>query len=492
MLGRIESVRAVSAVDQKTGAVTTEYVVTGEDWGGILNTNLYVDPLIRGQADEKDPIGAASRIIYNNKLIGYGAKGTILPTSSENIQALLTFWGRTTELRATFKKSLFLSNGRLGESSHQFRIPDEVFEYFDFSNKELANILEIVNGRLNKYDNGSKFTDIYKPVNDGAGVIWLDTILGSNSFWQLIMQNSNHWINDTFPEMRWESNGKAKLCIYNRVKPFALNNPQDIIKTTLDQKKQNKANEGHIRDLTSAFKNVRRHNIDASDLILVNVGTNWRDRYNFVEINVKTNLSPGEKENQNYSAETKLNNQSFDDVAIGRDGFKPMFVSARYIPQNEKGELDPFNILAYKALSREWFFNTHRMMNGSLTLVGQSEYIAVGDNIMIDAQAIFPGANANEDNINNRRTAKFLAHVESISHTCTVSETGARKFVTEIKFVRGIITDSRGNEINKDVILDEKTYKITPEQELNSNRVFGTSSGKDGKSDPDTQKLKGK
>jgi len=225
--------------------------------------------------------------------------------------------------------------------------------------------------------------------------------------------------------------------------------------------------------------------------MLVNVGTNWRDRYNFVEINIKTNLSPGEKENQNYSASTKLNNQSFDDVAIGRDGFKPLFVNARYIPQNDSGDLDPFNILAYKALSREWFFNTHRMLNGSITLVGQSEYIAVGDNIMLDADAIFSGANTNEDHLNNRGSAKFLAHVEAVSHTCTVSGNGARSFITEIQFVRGIITDAKGDEINKGVLLDENTNIMTPQQELNSNRTFGTSSGSDGASDPDDQKLKG-
>lgn len=493
MLGRIEDVRAVTAVDQATGAITSEYVATGEDWSGILTTHLYVDPLIRGLADEKDPISAAERIIYNERLVGYGAKGTVLPTSSANIQELMRFWGKTTKARTNFKKELFHSTGRLGETAHQFRMPDELLEYFNFQSVKFADLIEIVNGRLTKPDLGTVWVDSYTPVNDGAGIIWLDTLLGSNSFWQLIMNNSNHWINDTYPEMRWDSDtGLVTLAIYNRVKPFALNSSETIAKNALNRKKQPIATTNHIKDLTSRFKHIYKHDIDRADIILVNVGTNWRDRYNFVEVNIKTNLSPGEKENKNYSASTKLKNQTFDDTAIGRDGFKPMFVDARYIPQLQNGELDPFNILAYKALNREWFFNIHRLFNGSMTLVGQSEYIAVGDNIMVDADAIFPGSNANLDHVNFRGQAKFLAHVEAISHTCTVSDTGARSFVTEIQFVRGIITDENGDELENDSMIDENAATIGPSQELNSNRVFGTSSGKGGDADPDIQKLKGK
>ena len=143
-------------------------------------------------------------------------------------------------------------------------------------------------------------------------------------------------------------------------------------------------------------------------------------------------------------------------------------------------------------MNREWFFNTHRMLNGSMSLIGQSEYMAVGDNIMIDADAIFAGKNANLDHITNRDRAYMLAHIESVSHTATVNDNGARSFMTEVQFVRGIIVDKNGNELATDVLIDQDTSKVTPAMELNSNRVFGTSSGKDGGADPDTQKLKGK
>ena len=150
-----------------------------------------------------------------------------------------------------------------------------------------------------------------------------------------------------------------------------------------------------------------------------------------------------------------------------------MIINAKYIPANLKdGTLDPFRILEYKIMNREWFFNLHRTLNGSLTLIGQDDYIAVGDNLIIDADAIFPGQNTNEDHIANKGRAFFLAHIESVSHNASVNEVGARTFTTEIQFVRGVITDKNGNQIKEDVYLDENTHDVTPVQELNQNRVF--------------------
>jgi hypothetical protein len=248
-----------------------------------------------------------------------------------------------------------------------------------------------------------------------------------------------------------------------------------------------------LKDIVSPFKNVRAHEIARADVLMVNVGTNWRDRYNFIEVNVNSALMAGSSGNDTFSPEMKAKNQTYDEVAIGRDGFKPMIINAKFIPSNIKdGSLDPFRVLEYKVMNREWFFNIHRTLNGSLTLIGQDDYIAVGDNLIIDADAISPGRNTNKDHIKNRGRAYFLAHIESVAHSATVNETGARTFTTEIQFVRGIITDKSGKELDEDVYLDENTHEVTPTQELNSNRVFGTSSGKDGKMDPDVQKLRGK
>jgi len=496
MLGRIDSVRAVTAVDQATGSITTEYVVTGEDWGGVLNTVLYVDPLLRGKADEKDQIGAASRVLYNKEIIGYGSDKVPLPSSSDNINTLFGFWGKNNTTLDAQKKSLSVQ-GRIGESKNRFRLPKELYKYFNFTDGggknpsgNIADILRVVSGKLKAKDNGGEYKNSYEKVNDGASPIMFDTLLGQHSFWQLVMNNSNHWINDTYAEMRWE-NGQANLAVYNRVKPFAfkdINKLKEAAQAEVHSNSQQSVEVPGLKDIVSPFKNIRTHDIARSDVMMVNVGSNWRDRYNFIEVNVSSGMLAGAPGNETYSAETKAKNQTYDEIAIGRDGFKPMIINAKYIPTNiADGKLDPFRILEYKVMNREWFFNLHRTLNGSLTLIGQDDYIAVGDNLIIDADAIFPGQNTNEDHIKNKGRAYFLAHIESVSHNSSVNEVGARTFITEIQFVRGVITDKNGNQLDEDVYLDQDTTKVTPVQELNQNRVFGTSAPLD----PDIQKLKG-
>lgn len=494
MLGRIESVRMASTKDQSTGATMTEYIVTGTDWGDIFNNSLYVDPRIRSAADGKNPIGTAERMIYNKLRTGESGNESYLKTSTENIKTILSFWGRE-NITGTDISETYAALGKMEKTANQFKLPKEVSQYMGFSDrndnnsKAIAQLLAVIAGKLTGKDNGKK--PPYEIIDDGHSIITPDSILGTNSIWQIIMSNANVWINEVFPEVRFQ-NGIPKLSLYNRVKPFALVDNQGIQdrNSKEDVVNQTDKDDESLTDLVSQFKNIRSHNIKGEDIILVNVGTNWRDRYNFIEINISAQMSPGSKENKVMSAEMKRKNQMFDKAAIGRDGFKPLIVNAKYIPKtSDKTKLDPFRVQAWKAINKEWYFNIHRMLNGSITVSGQSNYIPVGDNIKISADVIFPGMNANEDHVNSGKgKAYFLAHIESISHSASVSASGARSFTSQIQFVRGIIVDVNGNEISQDRLVDHDTSKVTPKQEVNKH-VFGTSSGKDGGQDPDIQKL---
>src|SRR5690606_13275780 len=88
---------------------------------------------------------------------------------------------------------------------------------------------------------------------------------------------------------------------------------------------------------------------------------------------------------------------------------------------------------------------------------GLSDYIQVGDNIMMEASVL--GAPFNKAQVSGNTgggmlqattppqpTAFLLAHVEQIEHNFEIDqETGARSFITTVRFVRGIITDNNGN-----------------------------------------------
>jgi hypothetical protein len=512
MIGRIESVRVVSGVRQQDGAITTQYVVSGTDWGDLFNNNLYVDPLVRGSTNDDDPIGTAHRAIYNNALIGFKknnkGKSTALPNSTENITAILNFLGADApKARVDYgKKSEIV--GRLAESINTFKIPKELSRYLGFTDKNeedspnVADIISLITGKLEAKDRGilDESGDPgakYSEIDDGSCVIPLDSVLGTNSFWQHIVSNSNSWINEAFCELRWESEKiggvkKPFLALYNRVKPFALRDADQITKAAKDDAKPK-----DIKPFVSLFRNIRTHIINPRDLITVNAGTNWRDRYNFIEVNVAYGHLGGVPENQSWTNDLKRKNQYVDKLAMSRDGFKPLIVNTKFIPKSDQGDgkLDILRLIDYKEINKEWFFNIHRMLNGSLTLVGQSEYIPVGDNILLPANAIFRQNNANKDNLLYPKKSYFLAHVESVNHSCTVSQTGARNFVTEIQFVRGIIVDQDGKEISRSALLDNDTSSMSPAEELNSKTTFGTSSGRHSDeypADPDIQKLRGK
>jgi hypothetical protein len=127
------------------------------------------------------------------------------------------------------------------------------------------------------------------------------------------------------------------------------------------------------------------------------------------------------------------------------------------------------------------------MFNGTLNLVGQDQYIQVGDNIMVESKVLNKNWNINttlKTNTNKNKTF-MMAHVESITHQTQVDGNGSRIFTTSINFVRGIITDVEGDIIvsgNHVGALDQDTSLVTPSVERNYETISTS-----GPMDPDRQ-----
>lgn len=544
MMGRIESVRAAINTNQTTAAKETRYIVQGSDWGTIFNTQFYVDPLNR--AGNESPQSTAERFGYEEYLrnaIGYepnkigkdansippalrqnldkdqskkpfqdlfnalkvGGNSSInepspvdtgnktkdetlkLPSASDNINFLLQLWGRSDPATAATSSA----TGLLAKSKQVFTLPDKLAEYMDFKDNGgkrsavISQTLRQVAGKLTGYDK-------YSGKDSSAGFIDFNTILGNHSFWQVLNSNNNGNINEIFPEIRFQ-NGKANMTLYNRVKPFAVNGENNILR---DRKRvgdgqsaggaigQKNVGSDVAKDFISYFSNVRRKTIDLNDIISVNYGTNWRDKYNFIEVNIDRSLYQ-----ENYAKDIKEQSQFADEDAIGRDGLQPMIIQFSYVPA-KAGIQDPLSTFVYKYPMKEWYFNTHKMLNGSIQMVGQDQYIQVGDNIIFPAEGFGEAKNISAAQKASRKLSYILAHVESVNHTAQVDPNGARSFVTNITFVRGVISDVKGNIISTDGnsgAVDQDASKVTPTVEKNLG-VFGTSAA----NDPDRQKLKGK
>ena len=126
-----------------------------------------------------------------------------------------------------------------------------------------------------------------------------------------------------------------------------------------------------------------------------------------------------------------------------------------------------------------------------LNIIGQNNYIQVGDNIMFDGRAVSFSGNTNSDALKKKRqnkTVNILAHVESISHTFNVAPDGTRSFRTTISFVRGLVVNNDRKPIT-DGRIDIDATRIQPRTgEKNSDNVFASGT----ENDPDPQKLDGR
>ncbi len=550
MLGRIESVRGVSNVNQSTGARETEYIVTGSDWGVVFNSKLYIDPIDRTPGDQKQPVGMAERFGYVdylrkavglntdvilgatanpdvapgalarpqtdqtkssvNHTIGFlGSTGSTgipvspstpitasaptagqqpkdatpqLPSAKDNISFILSLWGRPDKATAAVKEE----SGIMAKSQQVFKIPDDLVKYMGFvddADKQsgaISQILTQINGKLTDKQ------DTYTNEDDSCGIVDFSTILGEHSLWQILTSNSNDLINELIAEIKF-NNGKPSLVLYNRVRPFAVNS-LDIIKRDTNAvgddgvtNGKGKTQKALVDPYISPFKYVKKRMISSNDVLMCSFGTNWRDRVNFVEVTIARTLFQ-----EAWASEIKLASQFVDEASIGRDGLLSMIASTSYIPATNKAA-NPEGVSAYKHAIKEWYFNTHKMLNGTINLIGQDQYIQVGDNIMIESKVLNKNYNLN---INQKTSPPniatyMLAHVESISHQTQVDGNGSRVFTTSINFVRGIITNVNGDMIVSGGhvgAVDQDASLVGPSVERNRETINTSSS-----TDPDRQ-----
>ena len=492
MFGRIESVRVNVNVDQATGARSTNYIVSGVDWGSIFNTTIYIDPLLKSQ--DPDSFWSTWTLLYSDLMLSIEDVDREIPlfTSDQNMDILMKVWGQDPEIVKHAEKELG-TNIKL-KAAARYVFPAPVAQFFGFPRQNVLDNITQCFGAIRrtgtKSDDGDIFYDRYLKFIDAVGLIAPDSIYGTHSIWQLLNDNCNSALNELVTDMRWDENGKAQLALYKRVRPFIFRENFDKGDPT-QINSEGKEYTARLRDeLIVKIYDVRSVRIPINDILSVNAGTNWRDKSNFVEMRNDIDLS------QMHNHAVKYDAQSYDEVAFSREGFRPLMPSTKYFELSSDNSINPIGIIPWKYLWREWHFNSHVLLNGTITFMGQNNYIQVGDNIMFEERAISASNNTNIDSLTKKRNTPYiLAHVESISHNFTVSPDGARSFVTTVSFVRGIVVDADRKPLKSNAMvsvradgrLDKKTTTIPPVRDRNTKNIFGSSSN----NDPDPDKLRG-
>lgn len=469
MIGRIETVRCETSVNDE-GARQTLYYISGVDWGYIFNSILYIDNLIASQSSPQDQRNDVALALRNAL---FGKKGS--PEKFyvyENLMSIMNVMGQNL---AGFTK-VEGEVGRLAKTIYEFEFPTGIFKYFSFVDavgkpvtaKSVNRAISLIHGSLHG-------VDMYAPANESVGFLDPFSFSGSHSLWQIMLENSNPALNEMFTDMQWSDNSALRLGLYSRIRPFSYKNfnPQAGKKGTLK----------------SYFQFVKKHEIDPVDVIAINAGTNWRDKFNFIEI------KPQFQEMAVIANWHKQKSQTFDKEAFKREGFRPLIFDTKQFPSGKdiSGGLpdnvgvDWSKLEEWALLLREWYFGTHRMLNGTITLHGTTEYIGVGNNIKFPTYLINPTPNINSESRASGQHHYILAHIESVSHSFGVSPDGARTYRTTVQFVRGIIVNEADQSVDEG-LLDQDVTRITHAGDYNDVNTFSMSDA----SDPNSKKVKGR
>ncbi|MDQ6989351.1 MAG: hypothetical protein Q9M19_05660 [Mariprofundaceae bacterium] len=487
--GRITSVRGSVHVSPD-GARQTLYVCEGEDWGSVFNSVLYVDPAARNPND--GAVGTAVAMLYSDLAKEITEGKTKIPTTTINVKALLNLWGRQSSFVAGALDAVeSIPGGGLKDlvihPNVVFKMPDEAAKFLGINPSIASHILDgggLVTGVLDSYDK-------YKETSESVGIIDPSSIFGSHPIWGVIKDNTNEIINELFCDLRWV-NGKPKLGLYKRVRPFLTRDaPVPSGSDTSSEVNFTAAlnlGASQQQSVSSKFEHVRRVEIPKDDVISFDTGTNWRDKLNFIEILPDASQFQYNGSAYNIDTAAKGLSQVHDRPAFGREGFKGASFTTRFYPVNGDGDPSFQNPQAWARVLAQWYFNSHNYLNGTIEFVGQSEFIGVGDNIMVDASIFGQKPNMNIKQLNSKNKQFFLLHVESLSHSFSVSSEGARHWTTTISYTRGVLADEKGKPTDLTAV-DLDTSKLNSSQELNDWNTVATSSGKDGEADPDKQKV---
>lgn len=405
MIGCVDSVRMSVQVEPESGSRMTVYSIIGRDWGCVFESYIYIDPT--AQSYEDSALQQALKPFWGG--LSFGELST-----TQMARNFIKAWGTTMALTIGSGTSLGkdLKLDKL-KSSAVYSIPQPLASKLNLfpASTNVSQLLKIKSGYLSDYDN-------YQDYNESYGLLNTQSLIGVSSFWQLLSEHTNLILNELIADLRWESD-KPDLTLYKRIKPFTLNNPY------LSGKNQN---------LLSYFFNVKRLDILKEDVINLNIGNNTQDIINFIEVLPDTSIHSYDSQVDASSIliDAKTRNHIINEELIARHGVKPILYTTNFYPQARAYG----SIREWLPILGHWYFDSHKMLNGVVTIIGQDGYIGVGDNISLDAKIL-------GDTSYVVNAAKLLAQVESVDHTFTFLENGSRRFITSISFTRGVMTDDK-------------------------------------------------
>lgn len=404
---KIQSPRESLHIDPDTGTKTLVHRISGFAFTEYNNT-IYFNPyLIDPNQDPKNLLLFASYLgkdwtsLVNDKGL----------TNIQNILALLiqSFIGSGVSDQGRFEK-----NGLLKSPNVHFFLPEMVGKLMDVQGAKAAKDIYVHIFGIQKYAAGEvqtlttgfncsdltqKFQRIYYTSTPCAG----DTFLKPEYWnqvkaWSILNQYTNSPLNELFTCFRVSPEGKIMPTVVFRQIPFTN---QDF----------------PFNYPVTKYLSLPRWKISPALIAEHDLGKDEAARVNFVQYFGRSTVSQAGAE---IALEIARKNFAYDIEDVQRSGLRPYIVTTQFDEPTTTNK--EYRSPQWAQILGDALIGGQLKMNGTMTVFGIVDPIAVGDNLEYNS---------------------VVYHIESISHTCSISvQDGKKMFRTQISLSSGISTSS--------------------------------------------------
>ncbi len=190
------------------------------------------------------------------------------------------------------------------------------------------------------------------------------------------------------------------------------------------------------KDKLNKYSGILNNNIGVSG-VYSGLGDKISERLDFKDS--MSSLAMGIEENPLDSIKSIINPSFEEDLKPFETQISNYVTNEITKIKNTSGDPGVVGWMSFLALWKEWFFDIHKMLNGSINIYGSKSYISVGSNILFPCVALFPDGKIRPE---VSKKLYILAHVSSVNNSFSVASSGARNYSTTINFNRGIFVDS--------------------------------------------------
>lgn len=451
MVGLIMAIRVSKGISQD-GAVTTTYTLNGYDFGYLFTSSIYVNQLFQAQvlAGKYDAVWSNLTFPDNDSAIG----DPVL-----NINRVLNAWSEISSSGISVGASIDVK-----PPSTRIVVPGDVAKLLGTKKEVIGFILTAI-GLDNR--KGEKVIPIkggsaenFEPELIGQKYFEPRRLIINNTLWGMINEYMNPTLNEAYCDLHVckaedisslsslgsfasIASGAAagsqvvQPIFVMRQIPFSTPQYKQIVPAAAIQVVPSPP--GNLYPVT-LLTDLPKTIIPAHKVIQYDVGFSEYERVNFTELNA-FDINVQQKSFGSIQTDSK---PTWEDGAIKRFGLRPKVVYGADYGFSATDKLNTAN--KWRGLIRDWFFNNHRYVNGTVECIGLDEHIAIGENLVLEKE-------------------NLLAHIESYTHTFTVdNESGSKIFRTSIEFTKGL--SAKSNSLMFTTVYGSVLASVAPEPSI--------------------------